>query len=184
MTFSQLYANIAIWCLLLLIDGVEPFNRFSHVERTIYRFLSCNHSTFACRFFCLLSLVPLFSFSRLVSLPLLVASHSGFSRVFHGSSSSWSFYGRKKIWKSRDSNRWPLEWQSSVLTTRPRHSSLWSDLRVFQYLMLKLEILTGLLMFGSSTDIYTIYSDSVSIIYLIVNYGKLTAGYYSNWDPN
>ena len=46
----------------------------------------------------------------------------GFSRIFHGSSRSWSFYGRENFWKNRDLNHWPLEWQSSVLTTRPCHS--------------------------------------------------------------
>ena len=49
--------------------------------------------------------------------------------------------GSEKIWKSWDSNRRPMEWQSSVLTNRPRHSPVCLMLVILKQLFAQRKVL-------------------------------------------
>ena len=95
----------------MLTDGVD------HLIELLTRTISClsrSHSTFACRSFQLPSPLPPFSSSRsrlvVESIALVVFTLRLVVEASHG--------------REKRRNPRPLEWQASVLTTRPCHSLL------------------------------------------------------------
>ena len=97
------------------IDGVDHLIRLQ--TRTFC--LSRIHSWNACRFFFFNSPLPPYAsitFSTFSSLKIA----SGPQSALWGT--SWWLTKEKKEGKDRDSILQPLEWQSSTLTARPRHS--------------------------------------------------------------
>ena len=102
---------------IITVDGIWPFYQTYRPNRlsSFFFFIPESYS---------------FAANRRSSLHVSVLRFVGFTySVPHF---ALPFLWKRNDWRRRDLNRQPLEWQSSVLTTKPRHSPKLYDLRVIK----------------------------------------------------